>query len=131
MKVKIVLTTHIGGIMEQNGYSLYNKIVDFQNYVEKNIDNNISAVHRNLKIHFQDECYNLSKNMLYATYNKGNIRIKYLVELQVNISLLDMLLNKFKEMKEIKATKVNSAISKLGDIKNIIYGWKFNEEKSK
>ena len=117
--------------MEQNGYSLYNKILDFQNYVEKYIDNNIPAVHRNLKIHFQDECYNLSKNMFYATYNKGNIRIKYLVELQVNISLLDMLLNKLREMKEIKTQKINSAISKLGDIKNIIYGWKFNEEKSK
>ena len=48
--------------------------------------NEIPENKRNLRIHFQDE---MSKNMFYATYNKGNIRMKYLVELQVNVSMRD------------------------------------------
>ena len=69
--------------------------------------------------------------MFYATYNKGNIRIKYLVEAQVNLSMIDFLLTQIKDLNCIKSKTVNSAINLVTEIKNVIYGWKFNEEEKK
>ena len=68
--------------MEQkkSGYKLYNKIIFFTNYSRSYILSSISKIHSDIKIHYADELYNLTKNMFYATYNKGNIRMKYLVE---------------------------------------------------
>lgn len=62
----------------------------------------IPNVRRNLRIHLLDEVYMLSKNMFYATYNKGNIRIKYLIEMQVNISLIDMMSSEIMSLNCVK-----------------------------
>lgn len=110
-------------------FSLYNKVVDLDNYINRYIANNISSVRRDIRIHLLDEIYNLSKNIFYVLYNKGNIRMKYLIELQVNISLIDMFLLKLRNLNTVKKSYIDVSISKLSDIKNIIYGWKFNEEK--
>ena len=116
--------------MNNQNYSLYNKIADFQDYTEKYIVNNIPSVHRNIRIKLLDEIYMLPKNMFYASYNKGNIRMKYLTELQVTISLIDMLLYRLRKIEKIKKHNLDVAISKLGNVKNIVYGWKFKEEKN-
>ena len=119
--------------MEQknSGYKLYNKIILFTNYSRSYILSSIPKVHSDIKIHYADELYDLTKNMFYATYNKGNIRMKYLVESQVNLSMIDFLLTKIKDLDCVKSKNVNSAVSLLTEIKNIIYGWKFNEEEKK
>ena len=70
-------------------YSIYSKITDFKDYINQYMINEIPENKRNLRIHFQDEMYEMSKNMFYATYNKGNVRMKYLAELQVNVSMID------------------------------------------
>jgi len=116
---------------EKKQFSLYNKILDLNKYIRNYIIHSIPSVHRDLKIHIQDECYNLAKNMFYATYNKGNIRMKYLIELRVNLSLIDMLITEISQLESIKNKHINTTISKLSDIKNIIYGWIINEEEKK
>lgn len=110
---------------------IYGKIVDFDNYVRKYILSNVPNIYKNDKIHLSDEIYYLIKNMFYATYNKGNIRMKYLVELKVNISLIDMLLGNINSYNCVGNKYINTAISKLNDVKNIVYGWIINEEKKK
>ena len=119
--------------MEQrkSGYKLYNKIIFFTKYSRNYILSSIPKVHSDIKIHYADELYNLTKNMYYATYNKGNIRMKYLVEAQVNLGMIDFLLTQIKNLNCIKTKHINSAVNSLTDIKNIIYGWKFNEEEKK
>ena len=47
------------------------------------------------------------------------------------MSLIDMLLVNIRDIKCVKASKINSSINKLTIIKNIIYGWGFNEEERK
>lgn len=119
--------------MEQknSGYKLYNKIILFTKYSRNYILSSIPKVHTDLKIHYADELYNLTRNIFYATYNKGNIRMKYIVESQVNLSMIDFLLTQIKELESIKKKNVATAVNLLTDIKNVIYGWKFNEEKKK
>lgn len=116
---------------KDNGYKLYNKIIAFTKYSRSYILTTIPKIHSDIKIHYADELYNLTKNMYYATYNKGNIRMKYLVESQVNLGMIDFLLLQIKDLKCMKNKNINSAINMLSEIKNIIYGWKFNEEKKK
>ena len=115
--------------IKDNNFMLRNKIIDFKDYQERYILNNIPKVHTDVRIHLSDEIYNLIKYMYYASYTKGNIRLKYLVDLSVSISMLDTIISDLKKYKTIKEKYIINSIDKLNDIRNIVYGWKFNEEK--
>ena len=116
---------------DNQGFTLYNKIRDFNSYVRVNIVNSIPSVYRDIRIHLLDECYNSVSLLFGAVYNKGNIRLKYLNDLRIKISLIDLLISEIQEYKIVKVKTLNVAISKLATIKNMVYGWVINEEKSK
>ena len=112
-------------------FNLYNKIIDFSKYVRTNILITIPIIHRDVKIHLADEIYNLSKLLFLAVYNKGNVRMKYLVEMQATISCIDMLSTTIIDLKCCSIKKVKVSLKKLEEIKNIIYAWIINEKKIK
>ena len=112
-------------------FTIYNKVCDFNDYVRINIANSIPSIYRDIRIHLLDECYILVSLLFSAIYNKGNIRMKYLVDLKIKLSLINMLIDNINNYKIIKGKTINAAISKLAIIKNIIYGWIINEEKEK
>ncbi len=89
------------------------------------------VIYRDIRIHLLDECYNLTSLLFGATYNKGNVRLKYLNDMRIKLSLLDLLISDLREYKIIKDKTLNVVISKLAVIKNIVYGWIINEEKNK
>ena len=112
-------------------FNLYNKIIDYSKYVRTNILITIPIIHRDVKIHLADEIYNLSKLLFLAVYNKGNVRMKYLVEMQATISCIDMLSTTIIDLKCCSIKKVKVSLKKLEEIKNIIYAWIINEKKVK
>lgn len=112
-------------------FTIYNKIIDYNKYVKQYLTVSIPSNQRDIRIHFLDEIYLLSRNMFSAIYNKGNIRMKYIVEMQINISMLDMMTSELKTQKCISKNHLDSSIKKLSDIKNIVYAWKLNEEDKK
>ena len=112
-------------------FNLYNKIIDFSKYVRTNILITIPIIHRDVNIHLADEIYNLSKLLFLAVYNKGNVRMKYLVEMQATISCIDMLSTTIIDLKCCSIKKVKVSLKKLEEIKNIIYAWIINEKKVK
>lgn len=112
-------------------FTIYNKIFDYSQYVRTYIAVSIPNNNRDIRIHLLDEIYSLSKNMFYAIYNKGNIRMKHIVDMQINISLIDMLTGQIQELKCVSKKNIDSSIKKLSDIKNIVYAWKYNEEEKK
>ena len=112
-------------------FNLYNKIIDFSKYVRTYILITIPIIHRDVKIHLADEIYNLSKLLFLAVYNKGNVRMKYLVEMQATISCIDMLSTTIIDLKCCSIKKVKVSLKKLEEIKNIIYAWIINEKKVK
>ena len=112
-------------------FNLYNKIIDFSKYVRTYILITIPIIHRDVKIHLADEIYNLSKLLFLAVYNKGNVRMKYLVEMQATISCIDMLSTTIIDLKCCSIKKVKVSLKKLEEIKNIIYAWIINEKKIK
>lgn len=112
-------------------FMIYNKIKDYSEYIKTYLVVSIPNVRRDLRIHLLDEVYMLSKNMFGAVYNKGNIRMKYLVEMQINLSLLDMMTEEIKTCSKIPKQHIITSIRKLSEIKNIVYAWKLNEESKK
>lgn len=112
-------------------FNLYNKIIDYSKYVRTNILITIPIIHRDVKIHLADEIYNLSKLLFLAVYNKGNVRMKYLIELQATLSCIDMLSTTIIDLKCCSIKKVKVSLKKLEEIKNIIYAWIINEKKVK
>ena len=112
-------------------YSLYSKILDYTVYVKTYITCAIPGNNRDIRIHLLDELYALTKNMFYATYTKGNVRNKHLIDIQVSISLIDMMTNELRKVKTISKKHLDVSVNKLASIKNMIYAWKFNEESKK
>ena len=118
-------------VQKEQDFTIYNKIKDFNCYVRTNVANSIPSIYRDMRIHLLDECYNLISLLFGAIYSKGNIRLKYLNDIKVKLSLIDYLFSGFRDNRIIKDKTLNVAISKLATIKNIIYGWIINEEKGK
>ena len=116
---------------KEQDFTIYNKIKDFNSYVRTNIASSIPSIYRDMRIHLLDECYNLVSLLFGAIYNKGNIRLKYLNDMRVKLSLIDYLFTDINDCRIIKEKTLKVAISKLATIKNIIYGWIVNEEKGK
>ena len=116
--------------MNQNKeeFHLQKYIEEFNTYVHQYLSNNISKVHRNTKIHLDDECYNLIKNLYYSMATKGNIRSKYLVDMLVTVGLIDYLLGQLNSEKGIEKKKIEKAIGKLAIIKTSISGWRNTNE---
>ena len=118
-------------IKVKSGFNLYNKIIDYNKYIRINILPTILTVHRDVKIHLADEAYSLAKNLFLAVYNKGNIRMKYLIEMQATLSCIDMLSTTIVDLKCCNYSKVKVSIKKLEEVKNIVYAWIINEKKAK
>ena len=118
-------------IKVDTNFNLYNKILDYSKYVRTNILITIPIIHRDVKIHLADEIYNLSKLLFLAVYNKGNVRMKYLIEIQATISCIDMLTTTIIDLKCCPYNKIKVSLKKLEEVKNIIYAWIINEKKVK
>ena len=112
-------------------FNLYNKIIDYNKYVRTNILITIPIIQQDVKIHLADEIYNLSKLLFLAVYNKGNVRMKYLIEIQATLSCIDMLSTTIIDLKYCSIKKVKVSLKKLEEVKNIIYAWIINEKKVK
>lgn len=114
-----------------NGFLIESKIKMFITYTDKYIISSIPKVHCYIRIHFEDECYNLVKHLYEAVWTKGNIRSKYITELLISISLLDFLIDQVRDLKCVNNKKIDNAISLLTDIKILVQGWKKTQENDK
>ena len=97
----------------QYKFTIYNKITDHNLYLKTCLMSDIPANSRDLRIHMLDEVYNLAKNMFSAIYNKGNIRMKYLIEMQINISLFDMMTNELRNLRKTPTKNIHTSIHKI------------------
>ena len=100
-------------IKVDTNFNLYNKILDYSKCVRTNILITIPIIHRDVKIHLADEMYNLSKLLFLAVYNKGNVRMKYLIEIQATISCIDMLTTTIIDLKCCPYNKVKVSLKNL------------------
>ena len=114
-----------------SNFKLYTKIMNYNEYTRQFVCNEIPAVHRDLKIHMQDEAYMLIKYMFEALHNKGNIRNKNINEMIVTLSMLDTLSSFVLKVCPKNKKHIITSIGFLTEIKNITFAWKKNEEDGK
>jgi len=113
---------------EDKSFKLYNKVLQYDKYIRKYIVINIPKVHRDLKIRLVDESYNLVRYLYQAEYNKGNIRMKNIVEMIVTLSMLDFVTTEIAEIETINKKYIEKSIGLLTEIKNMTYSWRKNPE---
>ncbi len=107
-------------------FKILNKTEDLYRHVRSNLLPIIPNVHRDLRIHLTNEVYSLVRNLLSASYNKGNVRNKYINDLIINISMLDFILGELSNISCELGKKCLTVIRSLTDIKNMIYAWRNN-----
>lgn len=114
-----------------NVFKLMDKIKSYDLYVRKYVINDIPKIHNDIRIHIFDELFEPVKNVKLSSLTKGNIQIKNLINTLLNISVLDYLFDLLLELNLCSKDKALKSLSKLADIKNIVYSWynKVNEEK--
>jgi len=96
----------------------------FEYHVRKDLVNNVPAIHRDVRNKVLDEAYYLLCSIYQATYNKGNIRSKYLNDSLVHICILDHYFKTLVELKCVNMKKYDSLVRDLNNIRSRIYGWK-------
>ena len=115
---------------QDNEFRLFTKVNNYYSYVRTYVSNNIPNIHRDLRINLLEESYSLVRNIYNASYTKGNIRMKHLNEMLVNISMIDMLIEILINLLSKERKHLHNAIGMLTEIKNMVYAWKSNEENS-
>lgn len=113
---------------ENKEFKIYSEILKYSDYVRKNVISTIPSVYRDLRIHLMDEIYYLKKNMLLAQNNKGNIRMKYITELIVNVGMLDIISDEIRNFCPDSKKKIEKSIYSLTKIRNMLYAWRQNPE---
>lgn len=114
---------------EKKRYKLYDRMVELESYIREHIAMNIPNAHRDVRIHLLDELYEAIKCIITAGYNKGRIRLKYLIELRVHLTMINLLLIKAKDFDCAAPKRFVTAARQLAEIRNIVYGWYVKETK--
>ena len=105
-------------------FKLYSEIINYSRYVRKYVLCTIPNLHRDLRIHLMDEIYNLERNIILAENTRGNIRIKYITEMQTNGRMLDLISSDIMEFCPDSKKYIEKSISFLTIIRNMTYAWK-------
>mgnify|MGYP003571319746 CR=1 FL=1 len=100
-------------------------------YINQYIICSIPKDKRYLRDEMQKELYDLMKNLYFAYFNQNNIRRKHITSCKVNIGMIDYLLGKIFYSKWCNQKRFSEATKRLEVIRNLVYGWATNEEKSK
>jgi len=114
-----------------NEFQLYTQTVNYSSYVRKNLCVNIPKIHSDIRVHLQEESYNLVKTLLEAQFTKGNIRLKSITNMQITISLLDFLTTELQELNCVTKKNIEISLRMLTQIKNMTYAWKKSIENDK
>lgn len=111
-------------------FILYNRLNMYCKYVKRYVIPDIPAIHHDIKIHFNDELYHIVQLLFYADYTKGNVRMKYLTDMLVSLSMLNHLSDSLLDI--IKNDKhLVKSLEMLGYIKSMVLAWRKSvDEKS-
>lgn len=91
-------------------------------YLEQYVFHEIPKNEKVLRDNLTSEIYEIIKNTARISVNKGNIRLKYINEIKVNIMMIDFYLGIIKIKKYIINKRFLSSIKKLEEVRRIVSG---------
>lgn len=104
-------------------FILYSKSEELIKYVNIYVFSSFPKVHLSLKINFENEMYDLLRNISKANFTKGNVRQKYITDCLVNVSLMDTFIGIIRDYNIIINKRFQSILRKLKEIKYMLLGW--------
>lgn len=111
-----------------NEFRLYSEVLNYSRYIRKYVLCTIPNIYRDLRVHLMDEIYSLERNLISAENTRGNIRMKYITEMQTNGKMLDIISADIIEFCSDSKKHIEKSISILTKIRNMTYAWKQNPE---
>lgn len=100
-----------------NTFRILDMANDLEEYIRLHIANTIPNIHRDLRIHILNECYELECAIVRSGRTRGNIRQKWLVEITVLLTLIDNSLQKLHRIQNVDARRLEVCARMLADLK--------------
>lgn len=92
-------------------------------YLEQYVFHSLPKNEKVLRDNLTSEMYEMIKNTARVSINKGNIKLKYLNDIKVNIIMIDFYIGILNSKKYIINKRFLSCIKKLDEIRRIISGF--------
>ena len=105
-----------------NKFILMNKEKELLIYLEQYILNTLPKNDKVLRDNLTNEIYDIIKNTARVSINRGNIRLKYINDIKVNIIMIDFYIGILYSKKLIIKKRFLSCIKKIEEIRRILYG---------
>lgn len=118
----------INRINKNTDYIIYNNVLKLDLFLDEYI---IPLIPKNkgfLRIELQETKFNLVKNIFAAYYTDARIRASNVREACVNLSVIDHLISKLSVFNIINEKNEKQVAIYLNNIKNPLFGWKYNLE---
>ena len=112
-------------------FKIMNKVKYLIRYADDYLFESFPKYHLAIKINLEKCLYNLLEESIRARINSGNIRVKHIREIIVNISMIDYYVGEMNDKKIIIKKRYISFINCLNEISKMCYGWLSYEEKKK
>ena len=91
-------------------------------YLEQYILNSLPKNEKVLRDNITIEVYDIIKNTVKVSINKGNIKLKYINDIKVNIIMIDFYIGILYSKKLIIKKRFLSCIRKIDEIRRILSG---------
>lgn len=103
-------------------FILMNKEKELLIYIEQYILNSLPKNEKVLRDNITIEVYDIIKNTAKVSINKGNIKLKYINDIKVNIIMIDFYIGILYSKKLIIKKRFLSCIRKIDEIRRILSG---------
>lgn len=105
-----------------NKFILMNKEKELLIYLEQYILNTLPKNDKVLRDNLTNEIYDIIKNTARVSINRGNIRLKYINDIKVNIIMIDFYIGILYSKNLIIKKRFLSCIKKIEEIRRILSG---------
>lgn len=121
----------VGVEMKNEDFRIVGKIRELMKYCDSYVFSSFPKSELALKIRLEKCLYSLHEECLRARLNVGNIRVKHIKELVINISLIDYYIGTCSCKKIITSKRYFSIMGFLDSLNKMVGGWLAGEEKRK
>lgn len=121
----------VGAKMKNEDFRIVGKIRELMKYCDDYVFSSFPKKDLALKINLEKCLYSLHEECLRARLNVGNIRVKHIKELVINISLIDYYIGTCSCKKIITSKRYFSIMGFIDNLNKMVGGLLLGEEKRK
>ena len=117
--------------MNDSNFKIISKMKYLIKYINDYVFSGFPKTYLALKINLEKCMYNIIEETLRARLNLGNIRVKHIKEILINLSLIDYYIGEVYDKKIIIYKRYCACININNEVYKMVYRWLLNEEVKK